>query len=71
MDDCTATFGDCAHNGRQTHYHCMQVIIDDSAEMLSVYIDISTCHVGGWSIYFIFDVVMTCILSHILNRRSS
>lgn len=26
MDDCGQKFGDgCTHNGRQTHYHCLQV----------------------------------------------
>ena len=25
IDDCTERFGPCTHNGRQTHYHCLQV----------------------------------------------
>ena len=25
IDDCTEKFGPCTHNGRQTHYHCLQV----------------------------------------------
>ena len=25
LDDCTVKFGVCAHNGKQTHYHCIQV----------------------------------------------
>ncbi|XP_067659441.1 zinc finger protein castor homolog 1-like isoform X2 [Haliotis asinina] len=24
MDDCSQKFGTCTHNGRQTHYHCLQ-----------------------------------------------
>ena len=25
LDNCTKRFGPCTHNGRQTHYHCLQV----------------------------------------------
>lgn len=25
MDDCSQKFNNCTHNGRQTHYHCLQV----------------------------------------------
>lgn len=25
LDDCSQKYGTCTHNGRQTHYHCLQV----------------------------------------------
>ncbi|XP_071146586.1 zinc finger protein castor homolog 1-like isoform X3 [Mytilus edulis] len=28
LDDCSQKFGSCTHNGRQTHYHCLQDCCD-------------------------------------------
>ena len=37
VDDCSKKFGTCTHNGRQTHYHCLQVMTS-----------LPLCYLGNW-----------------------
>ena len=32
LDDCSVKYGNCTHNKRQTHYHCIQVIFSHLQE---------------------------------------
>ena len=36
MDDCAKKFGTCTHNGRQTHYHCLQVRVTTTHSYIKI-----------------------------------
>ena len=40
LDNCTKRFGPCTHNGRQTHYHCLQVGRSHSHSFVYVWLQI-------------------------------